>query len=270
MEKKFYIGIDSDGTAFDSMTAKHELSFIPAIFDVWVFGPHRDRVIELEKKINLFSKSRGVNRFPGLLMLFDKLQEEKLSAYDHTALRAFCESGKSMSNKALEEFIAENPSDFLNEVLEWSRIADLLFEKETLNLMPFKGVRPALKKAYEKADISVVSSASTAGLRADWEKDSLSDYVTYILGQDSGTKKQQLQLTAQGKYEPEKILMIGDAIGDMEAAKSIGALFYPIIPGREENCWRRLEEKSLNAFFEGRYKGSYEDRLIEEFLEVLE
>ncbi len=270
MEKKFYIGIDSDGAVFDSMTARHELSFIPAIFDVWVFGPNRNRIIELEKKINLFSKSRGINRFSGLLMLFDKLQEEKLSPYDHSSLRDFCESGKSMSNKALEEFIEDNPDDFLNEVLEWSRISDLLFEKETLTLMPFRSVRPALKKAYEKADISVVSSSSTEGLHADWQKYSLFDYVTYVLGKDSGSKQQQLKDAAFGKYESEKILIIGDAISDMEVAKSIGALFYPIIPGREENCWRRLEEKALDAFFEGRYKGDYEDRLITEFLEVLE
>ena len=46
-----------------------------------------------------------------------------------------------------------------------------------------------------------------------------------------GTKKEHLKLAASAKYPPEKILMIGDAPGDYQAAKSNQALFFPIVPG---------------------------------------
>lgn len=269
MNKNFYIGIDSDGTAFDSMTAKHELSFIPALFEVWDFKGQNGVVTELEMRINLFSKTRGVNRFPGLLMLFRELAARKIFAYDFSAFGEFVEKGESMSNAGLEKFMQTNNSLFLKDVLEWSKIADALFEKETENLMPFKGVLPALKAAAADADIYVISSASTEGLRTDWQKDSLSEYVTRILGQDSGTKKQQLKNTAEGRYPAENTLMLGDALSDMDAAKSINALFFPIIPGKEEECWARLKDEALAKFFSGGYAGEYEEGLIRDFREVL-
>lgn len=31
--------------------------------------------------------------------------------------------------------------------------------------------------------------------------------------------------------------MVGDALGDMQAAKDTGVLFYPILSGQEEESW---------------------------------
>jgi superfamily I DNA/RNA helicase len=45
--------------------------------------------------------------------------------------------------------------------------------------------------------------------------------------------------------------MIGDAPGDFKAAKSNHALFYPIVPGREEESWQRFYEEALERFFAG-------------------
>ena len=73
--KKFFIGVDSDGTAFDSMTIKHTDSFIPMIFKIWGMDEHRELIVELEELINLYSKLRGINRFPGLLFLFEELEK---------------------------------------------------------------------------------------------------------------------------------------------------------------------------------------------------
>jgi hypothetical protein len=59
--------------------------------------------------------------------------------------------------------------------------------------------------------------------------------------------------------------MVGDAPGDMKAAKANEALFYPINPGAEEESWRRFAEEALDKFINGRYAGSYEEKLIAEF-----
>ncbi|MCG8641995.1 MAG: hypothetical protein MI862_19890, partial [Desulfobacterales bacterium] len=70
---------------------------------------------------------------------------------------------------------------------------------------------------------------------------------------------------ASEKYDKDKILMIGDAPGDMKAAKGNDALFYPINPGHEEASWKRFFDEGLSKFFAGTFKGSYEEGLIEEF-----
>ena len=46
-EKQFFIGIDSDGTAFDSMTIKHTDSFIPMIFKIWGIEDKKEEICEL-------------------------------------------------------------------------------------------------------------------------------------------------------------------------------------------------------------------------------
>ena len=76
---------------------------------------------------------------------------------------------------------------------------------------------------------------------------------------------EHIKFGAKGKYPPEKILMIGDAPGDFKAAKSNGALFFPVNPGKEEISWKRFYEEALDRFFAGTYDGSYEAGLVKEF-----
>jgi len=61
------------------------------------------------------------------------------------------------------------------------------------------------------------------------------------------------------------MLMIGDAPGDLKAARSNHALFYPIVPGHEEAAWERFFKEGLDRFFAGTYAGAYETRLICKF-----
>ena len=77
----FLIGIDSDGTAFDSMNIKHLDAFIPAALEIWPMrGETAARFAEIEKTVNLFSSLRGINRYPGLLEAFDRLDKYVFSA----------------------------------------------------------------------------------------------------------------------------------------------------------------------------------------------
>ena len=68
-----------------------------------------------------------------------------------------------------------------------------------------------------------------------------------------------------GKYEPDHILMIGDAPGDMRAGHDNHALFYPINPGHEEESWQRFFEEAVYRFLNGEYEGEYEAQLVAEF-----
>jgi DNA repair photolyase len=59
--------------------------------------------------------------------------------------------------------------------------------------------------------------------------------------------------------------MIGDAKGDLDAAKNNGILFYPIIPGKEDKSWERFVNEGLEKFTKGMFAGSYENKLLLEF-----
>ena len=115
----------------------------------------------------------------------------------------------------------------------------------------------------------VVSQTPTEALTREWQEHKIDRYVAVIAGQEMGTKTEHLKMAAEGKYPSEKMLMIGDAPGDLKAAKNNNALFYPVKPGDEEASWQRLYEEGLDHFFAGSYAGDYERALIEEFERIL-
>ena len=263
---EYFIGIDSDGTVFDSMNIKHLKAFIPAALKVWDLGNEAGNFSKIMEHINLYSQNRGINRFTGLLAAFE-MQKAKTGAglFDTAPLREFTRNSSALSNSALEAWMKKNPHPSLEKVYQWSLEADRLFEEHTRGLLPFTNVKPAIKFMAEKADIMVISSASGKGLDKDWEYSGLSQYTALIAGQELGSKKEQLSLGSSGKYPGEKVLMIGDAPGDLEAASAVGASFYPITPGREEDSWNLLLKEALPKFFAGTYRGEYEERLTAEF-----
>jgi hypothetical protein len=63
--------------------------------------------------------------------------------------------------------------------------------------------------------------------------------------------------------------MIGDAKGDMDAARNNNVLFYPIIPGKEDRSWEQFLFEGLKKFKEGAYEGRYENELLIEFQKSL-
>ena len=134
---------------------------------------------------------------------------------------------------------------------------------------PFPYVRESLEKLRNKADIIVVSQTPTEALEREWKEHGIDKYVDLIAGQELGTKTEHIRLAAGGKYKPDHMLMVGDAPGDLKAARANNALFYPINPGHEEESWQRFYEEAIDRFFEGTYAGDYERKLIEEFEKLL-
>lgn len=263
--KEFFTGIDSDGTAFDSMNIKHLEAFIPAALETWDFGSRRLEFEETWRRLNLYSKNRGINRFLALRIVLEKIRDGDIGP-----LRDFAEKSETLSNAGLRLWMKERPDPLLGEIMRWSLRADKLFEEHTRGLLPYANVEAALKVIAEKSDIMVVSSASGVGLDKDWSFSGLTRYTALLAGQEAGSKSNQLRMGAGGKYPPDKILMIGDAPGDLEAARSIDALFFPVIPGKEEASWIRLREEGLARFFAGTFKGEYKNALIGEFMTALE
>ena len=74
-QHEFFVGIDSDGCAFDTMEIKHKECFIPNIIKYWDLQAVSKYAREAVEFVNLYSKWRGINRWPALLMVFDLLAD---------------------------------------------------------------------------------------------------------------------------------------------------------------------------------------------------
>jgi phosphoglycolate phosphatase-like HAD superfamily hydrolase len=272
---KFFVGIDSDGCAFDSMEIKHKECFCPQTVRYWNLQPVSKYAREAWDFVNLYSKWRGTNRWPALVMVLDLLRDRAEVKARHAAipqadkLRGFLTSGKPLSNDGLKQFMAEHPDAELDRAMEWSKAVNRSVEEIVFGLPPFPFVRESLQLLQQNADAVVVSQTPTDALVREWREHSLESLVRMIAGQELGTKKQHLKLATEGRYAAGHVLMIGDAPGDYDAARANKALFFPINPGREEVSWERFYKEGIHKFLNGQYAGKYEADLIAEFEKLL-
>jgi phosphoglycolate phosphatase-like HAD superfamily hydrolase len=170
-----------------------------------------------------------------------------------------------LGNPALISEVERNPDPDLQVALEYSLAVNETIERMVHDVPPFPLVRECLAMMRGKADAIVVSQTPYEALKREWEEHSIDSFVRLIAGQEMGTKTEHINLAAGGKYERRQMLMIGDAPGDLKAARKNGALFFPINPGAEEQSWRKFHDEGLNRFFGGTFEGKYEQGLLEEF-----
>jgi phosphoglycolate phosphatase-like HAD superfamily hydrolase len=273
--KEFFIGIDSDGCAFDTMEIKQKECFCPMFIKHFGMQKVSKYARETWEFVNLYSKTRGVNRFKALIRavnLIAERSEVKLrnaSIPDLTPIAEWIKKESKLGNPALEKYAAEVNDPMINLTLAWSKEVNKVISEIVYDIPPFPFVKESLIKLNEKADAMVVSQTPVEALTREWEEHKIEGFVRLIAGQELGTKAEHLKYAAKGKYPDDKILMIGDAPGDYEAAKSNGVLYYPINPGHEEASWERFYKEALDRFFAGTYKGEYENKLIEEFNKYL-
>ncbi|HOZ50202.1 MAG TPA: HAD family hydrolase [Candidatus Hydrogenedentes bacterium] len=269
--KPFFIAIDSDGCAFDTMEIKHKECFIPNIIKHWKLQPVSKYARAAAEFVNLYSKWRGVNRFPALTMVFDllaewdKVRERNVAMPAVPNLRRWIETESKLGNPALEAYCREHDEPDMHQALRWSRAVNESVADIVEGVPPFPHVRESLEKAKGVADILVCSATPHEALVREWEEHSIASYPFAIAGQEQGKKGEHIAMAAGGKYDPTRILMIGDALGDMKAARANKALFFPICPGDEETSWARFHDEGLDRFIRGEYAGDYEAALIKEF-----
>ncbi len=271
----FFIGIDSDGCAFDTMEVKHKECFIPNIIKFYRLASISKYAREAAEFLNLYSKWRGINRFPGLVLLMDVLADRvevsrrRPQLPELQSVRAWILEETKLANPALALKVKETGDADLERALRWSEAVNRSISEIVVEVPPFPLVRESLESMAGKADVMVVSATPGEALEREWREHGLFEHVGLLAGQELGSKKEHLALAAGGRYEPEKILMVGDALGDYEAARSNGVLFYPIDPGAEEEAWQRFFEEALPRFFAGEYAGQYMEAQLARFFKLL-
>jgi len=268
--REHFIGIDSDGCVFDTMEIKHKECFAPLFIKHFRLQAVSKCAREVWEFVNLYSKTRGSNRFPALVRALQlvavrpEVRARSVSAWDTRPLEDWIARESRLGNAALQREVA-NGNRALQGVLDWSVAVNHAIEERVSGVPPFPHFRECLLRMTERADVVVVSQTPTEALVREWTEHGLYSRVRFIAGQEQGTKAEHLRLATAGKYSPEKRLMIGDAPGDQKAAKANQALFYPIIPGAEEASWRLFHEEMLDRFLAGEYAGSCETERIREF-----
>jgi phosphoglycolate phosphatase-like HAD superfamily hydrolase len=271
----FFVGIDSDGCIFDTMEIKHKECFIPNIIRCWGLQAVSKYAREAGEFVNLYSKWRGINRWPALVMVFDLLRKRPEVQKRHAAIpeaakiREFIASGRPLSNDSLKALAAETGEPELEKALDWSLAVNRSIEETVFGVPPFPYVRESLEMMAQHAEMVVVSQTPTEALVREWEEHDIARFVQAIAGQELGTKSEHLKYAAGGKYAPGRVLMIGDAPGDLKAARDNNALFFPVNPGREDESWERFYTEAFDRFVRGEYAGAYETGLIAEFQALL-
>lgn len=265
------VGIDSDGCVFDTMRVKQREHFVPQILKFWELERWHDAVVECVEFVNLFSSTRGSNRFPALLRVFELLAKHpkvgvgELPRVELGPMRRYIESGLPLGNPSLESEVERTGDSELKRLLAWSMAINEDIGANMRPVPPFEWALKALDAIAEGSDALVVSQTPEAALVAEWDLHKIRHYVAVIAGQELGTKAEHLRLASSGHYEPQKILMIGDALGDRRAAREVGACFFPITPGAEEGSWEQFVMESYPRFLAGEYSAEYEREISRAF-----
>jgi phosphoglycolate phosphatase-like HAD superfamily hydrolase len=274
-QHSYFVGIDSDGCVFDTMEIKHKECFIPNIIKYWKLQAISKYARAAAEFVNLYSKWRGINRFPALTKTFELLRDwpepmrRGVKLINWTPLQNWIDSGATLGNPALEVEVAKTGDPILRLTLEWSKAVNRSIAEMVEGVPPFPYFRESVEKLSRRADIICVSATPGEALEREWQEHNIAKYAAVICGQEMGSKKEHLKLAAGGKYEKDCVLMIGDAPGDLSAARANGALFFPVNPGHEEASWERFNREAIERFFNHTYAGAYEASLIAEFETLL-
>ena len=272
----YFVGLDSDGCVFDSMEIKHKECFTPMFIKHWRLQAASKYARKAWEFANLYSKTRGMNRFPvcvrtlQLVTAWPEAAARGINVPDLSPLQAFIDSEYPPSNAGLEAYRKQFPDPLLDLTMEWSLAVNVAVKDIVFGVPPFPLVRESLDRVVAEADLAVVSGTPAEALRREWDENDLSHYPQLIAGQELGKKTEHLAAMAgEDRYPPDRRLMIGDAPGDRKAAEATGCLFYPVGPGHEEESWDRLCNEALDKFFDGTYAGAYQAERIREFEALL-
>lgn len=272
-EKKhdFLVCVDSDGCAMDTMDIKHYRCFGPCMVDEWGLDEWRDAILERWNEVNLYTMTRGINRFKGLALALAEINGKYCPIEDYEDVVFFAENSKELSNGALERAICEKPqSRSLPKALAWSiAVNKAITELPECEVKPFPLAREALEFAHTRADVAIVSSANLGAVMEEWEKHGLLPHTDIVMAQNSGSKAACIAALLKKGYKPENVVMCGDAPGDLDAARKNGVFFFPILVRHERESWQEFIDSALDKLTSQSYGGEYHEAKKQAFVDNL-
>lgn len=264
--KDFAVCIDSDGCAMDTMDVKHRECFGPQWIKTYGLEEHFDACMKLWLSINLYSGTRGINRFKGLALALLEVEKMGLSHIEGLAeFVSWTKEALELSNPALLSLTQKTDNPCFENALLWSIRTNRAIFALPANDMPFPNVKWAMDEMCKEADLAAVSSANHEAVEAEWQKHKLKDDCKVLLTQEAGSKAFCIGELLKKGYGADKVLMVGDAPGDKDAAEKNGVRFYPILVGSEGESWARLLDEAFPKFLKGTFDEDYQKKLNGEF-----
>ena len=254
----YLVCVDSDGCVMDTMNCKHFHCFGPCMVTEWGLEEWKEEILQRWNVINLFSMTRGINRFKGLAMALKEIdgKYKKITGVD--ALVHWADTAPALSNdgaaKAAAE--AEDPDAklVLEKALNWSKAVNAAIVELPEELkIPYAGAAEGLAAAHCFADVAMVSSANRDAVEEEWGKFGLLQHTDIVLAQDVGSKAACIREMLKFGYDPHKVVMIGDAPGDCDAAEKNGVHYYPILVNHEKESW----DEAVAVAYEKLRSGDY-------------
>jgi len=161
--KEFFIGIDSDGCVFDTMEIKQKECFCPAFIKHYGLQKVAKYARETWEFVNLYSTTRGTNRFQALIRTMDLLGKRKevlarnAEIPNLSSVIEWVKKESKLGNPTLVKHAAIANDPMINKTLAWSNEVNKLIEEMVIDIPPFPFFRESLMRMVEKADTIVVS-----------------------------------------------------------------------------------------------------------------
>jgi phosphoglycolate phosphatase-like HAD superfamily hydrolase len=268
--KDFLVCVDSDGCAMDTMDIKHIKCFGPCMVEVWALQKWEKEILKRWNEINLYTLTRGINRFKGLSLALSEISEQYQPIDGIDDLVHWSNNADELSNASLEKEIKNAPEkEIFKLALKWSENVNEAIKKlPQSEIKPFPLVKEALKLAHEKADVAIVSSANLGAVLDEWEKHGLLEHTDIVLTQNVGSKAFCISELLKKGYDNKKVVMCGDAPGDLKAAESNKIYYFPILVKNEEKSWQDFINQGFSHLLDGSYE-EYETIIKRDFYKNL-
>ncbi len=237
----FLVCVDSDGCVMDTMNCKHFHCFGPCMVTEWGLEEWKDAILDRWNAINLFSMTRGINRFKGLAMALGEINAQYKPIPGIEALQLWADTAPALSNdgvaKAMDAAEGE-AKEIFRKALSWSKAVNAaIVELDESLKVPYIGAKEGLAAAHMFADVAMVSSANRDAVEEEWGKFGLLEHTDIVLAQDIGSKAACIAEMLKFGYDINKVVMVGDAPGDCDAAEKNGVHYYPILVNHEKESW---------------------------------
>ena len=159
--------IDSDGCAMDTMEVKHRTCFGPQWIKTFGLTEHEAECMELWLSINLYSITRGINRFKGLALALAEVEKRGLGNIEGLAeYEAWTKEAKELSNPALLAVTQKSDNPCFEKALLWSIRTNRAIHALPAEDWPFPNVKSAMDAMAKQADLAAVVGVSRQTINA--------------------------------------------------------------------------------------------------------
>ena len=185
------------------------------------------------------------------------------------ALVHWADTAPALSNdgvaKAANEAADADAKLVFEKALSWSKAVNAAIVELPEELkVPYAGAKEGLAAAHAFADVAMVSSANRDAVEEEWGKFGLLQHTDIVLAQDVGSKAACIKEMLKFGYDLDKVVMVGDAPGDCDAAEKNHVYYYPILVNHEKASWMEAISVGFDKLRNGEY-GAYEAEKKKQF-----